>query len=89
MVISYMQVLDVHTGATFQVAFYRTIGTFIGALTSFIVRLWRRPPNDGDFQFVIIAHNNAYALVVLAVAWSLPISYFIMFSSHPQLGTVM
>ena len=36
-VISYMYVLEVHTGATLKVGFFRLAGTFIGPLFGFIV----------------------------------------------------
>ena len=36
-VISYMYVLEVHTGATLKVGFFRLLGTFIGAVTAYVV----------------------------------------------------
>jgi hypothetical protein len=37
-VLSYMYVLEVHTGATLRVGFFRMIGTFLGAVAAFVVR---------------------------------------------------
>jgi uncharacterized membrane protein YccC len=36
-VVSYMYVLEVHTGAIFRVGFFRLTGTFIGALAAYVV----------------------------------------------------
>lgn len=33
-----MYVLEVHTGATLRVGFFRMIGTFVGAVAAFVVR---------------------------------------------------
>jgi uncharacterized membrane protein YccC len=38
-VISYMYVLDLHTGATFMMGAYRLLGTFIGALAAYVVSI--------------------------------------------------
>lgn len=37
MVISFMYVIEVTTGATLRIAFYRMLGTFIGAVVGYIV----------------------------------------------------
>jgi hypothetical protein len=37
-VLSYMYVLEVHTGATLRVGLFRMIGTFSGAVAAYIVR---------------------------------------------------
>jgi uncharacterized membrane protein YccC len=36
-VVSYMYVLEVHTGAIMKIGLFRTIGTFIGAVTAYVV----------------------------------------------------
>lgn len=38
MVVSYMYVLEVHTGAILKVAVQRAIGTFIGSVAAYVVR---------------------------------------------------
>ncbi|RSH85183.1 hypothetical protein EHS25_004990 [Saitozyma podzolica] len=73
-VLSYMYVLEVHTGATLRVGFFRMIGTFLGAVAAFVCTL--------------IAHDNPYALVTLATACSVPISYTILFTTFPGVGIV-
>jgi hypothetical protein len=37
MVVSYMYVLEVHTGAILKIAVQRAIGTFLGSLAAYIV----------------------------------------------------
>lgn len=37
MVVSYMYVLEVHTGAILKIAVQRTIGTFIGSVAAYVV----------------------------------------------------
>jgi hypothetical protein len=44
MVVSYMYVLEVHTGAILKIAVQRAIGTFIGALAGYIVSRSDLPP---------------------------------------------
>ncbi|EIW69858.1 hypothetical protein TREMEDRAFT_73636 [Tremella mesenterica DSM 1558] len=75
MVISYMYVLDLHTGAIFFVGFSRLVGTFLGALIGYICTQ--------------IAHTNPYGLVVLGTVCSLGISYGIVASIWPPMFTVM
>jgi uncharacterized membrane protein YccC len=36
-VLSYMYVLDLHTGATILVGMYRLAGTFLGAVSAYVV----------------------------------------------------
>ena len=42
MVVSYMYVLEVHTGAILKIAVQRAIGTFLGSLAAYIVCFTRR-----------------------------------------------
>lgn len=72
MVVSYMFVLEDTTGAILKVGFLRGLGTFIGAIMGYVC--------------VVIAKRNAYGLVVLATACSVPISYNVLFASLPGLG---
>lgn len=44
-VLSYMYVLEVHTGATLRVGFFRMIGTFLGAVAAFVVRSFNSLPS--------------------------------------------
>jgi len=37
MVVSFMYVIEVTTGATMRIGFYRMLGTFIGAVVGYIV----------------------------------------------------
>ncbi|ORX41135.1 Fusaric acid resistance protein family-domain-containing protein [Kockovaella imperatae] len=73
-VISYTYVLETHTGATLRVGLLRLLGTFIGAVTAFILDL--------------ICRDRPWPMVVLLTACSVPLSYGILFSSIPQLPTV-
>ncbi|KAL7422678.1 hypothetical protein Q5752_001969 [Cryptotrichosporon argae] len=73
-VVSFMYVLEVTTGATLRIAFFRTCGTFVGALAAFIC--------------VKIAQGNPYALVVLGTACSIPVTYLILFTSIAPFGVV-
>jgi hypothetical protein len=43
---------------------------------------------EADAQFALIARDNPYALVTLATVISIPISYIILFTSFPGVGTV-
>ncbi|WWC65162.1 uncharacterized protein I303_107776 [Kwoniella dejecticola CBS 10117] len=73
MVVSYMFVLEDTTGAILKVGFLRGLGCLIGAVMGFVC--------------AIIAHENPYALVTLATACTVPISYHILFNtSTPGLG---
>ncbi|WWC92171.1 uncharacterized protein L201_007125 [Kwoniella dendrophila CBS 6074] len=73
MVVSYMFVLEDTTGAILKVGFLRGLGCFIGAVMGYVC--------------AIIAHDNPYALVVLATACTIPISWHILFNtSTPGLG---
>ncbi|WVW80981.1 hypothetical protein I302_102972 [Kwoniella bestiolae CBS 10118] len=73
MVVSYMFVLEDTTGAILKVGFLRGLGCFIGAVMGYVC--------------AIIAHENPYALVVLATACTIPISWHILFNtSTPGLG---
>lgn len=36
-VVSYMYVLEVHTGAIMKIGLFRTIGTFVGAVVAYVV----------------------------------------------------
>ena len=74
MVISYMFVLEVHTGATLKMGFWRMCGTFVGAVTAYV--------------FDAIAGTNPYGLVALAITASIFISYGVKFSSKFQFATV-
>ncbi|BEI85580.1 hypothetical protein CcaverHIS002_0509810 [Cutaneotrichosporon cavernicola] len=74
MVVSFMYVLEVTTGATLHVGFYRMWGTFIGAVLGYI--------------FTTIAHTNPYGLVVLCTAASVPISYGILFTEVAPMAIV-
>ncbi|KAK4684367.1 hypothetical protein P7C73_g5815, partial [Tremellales sp. Uapishka_1] len=73
-VVSFMYVLEVTTGATMRIGVYRMAGTLIGAVAGFVCTL--------------IGRNNPYALVVLAVTCSVPISYGILFSARQPLAIV-
>ncbi|OCF58481.1 hypothetical protein L486_04514 [Kwoniella mangroviensis CBS 10435] len=73
MVVSYMFVLEDTTGAILKVGFLRGLGCLIGAVVGYVC--------------AIIAHENPYALVVLATACTVPISWHILFNtSTPGLG---
>ncbi|KIR69149.1 hypothetical protein I314_00253 [Cryptococcus bacillisporus CA1873] len=72
MVVSYMFVLEDTTGAILKVGFLRGLGTLIGAIVGYVC--------------TVIAKKNAYGLVVLATACSVPISYNVLFASLPGLG---
>ncbi|WVQ95542.1 hypothetical protein IAU59_002639 [Kwoniella sp. CBS 9459] len=73
MVVSYMFVLEDTTGAILKIGFLRGLGCFIGAVTGYVC--------------AIIAHENPYALVTLATATSIPISWHILFNkTTPALG---
>ncbi|GMK54467.1 hypothetical protein CspeluHIS016_0110530 [Cutaneotrichosporon spelunceum] len=74
MVVSFMYVLEVTTGATLHIGFYRLLGTFIGAVLGYI--------------FTTIAGANAYGLVVLCTAASIPISYGILFMEVAPMAVV-
>lgn len=74
-VVSYMYVLDVHTGAILRTGFFRLIGTFIGAVAGYVC--------------IEIAHRNPYGLVALATGCSLPISWGIVTGHLPQMFTVI
>lgn len=43
MVVSFMYVIEVTTGATMRMGFYRTIGTFIGASVGYVVSTASKP----------------------------------------------
>lgn len=66
MVVSFMYVLEVTTGATLRVGFYRMCGTFLGCVTGYVC--------------VLIAHENAYGLVTLGTFFAVPISYGVCFT---------
>ncbi|WVR08501.1 hypothetical protein IAU60_005556 [Kwoniella sp. DSM 27419] len=73
MVVSYMFVLEDTTGAILKVGFLRGAGCLIGAVAGFVC--------------AVIAQGNPYALVVLATACTIPISWHILFNtSTPGLG---
>ncbi|WRT70576.1 uncharacterized protein IL334_007574 [Kwoniella shivajii] len=73
MVVSYMFVLEDTTGAILKVGFLRGLGCLIGAVMGYIC--------------AIIARENPYALVALATACTIPISWHILFNtSTPGLG---
>ncbi|WVF67982.1 hypothetical protein IAT40_002744 [Kwoniella sp. CBS 6097] len=73
MVVSYMFVLEDTTGAILKIGFLRGLGCFIGAVMGYVC--------------AIIAHENPYALVTLATASSIPISWHILFNkTTPALG---
>ncbi|OCF31748.1 hypothetical protein I316_06555 [Kwoniella heveanensis BCC8398] len=73
MVVSYMFVLEDTTGAILKIGFLRGLGCLIGAVTGYVCAL--------------IAHENPYALVTLATATSVPISWHILFNkTTPALG---
>ncbi|WWC72479.1 uncharacterized protein I206_106441 [Kwoniella pini CBS 10737] len=73
MVVSYMFVLEDTTGAILKVGFLRGLGCLIGAVVGYVC--------------AIIARENPYALVVLATACTIPISWHILFNtSTPGLG---
>ncbi|CAK9786611.1 hypothetical protein CC85DRAFT_191085 [Cutaneotrichosporon oleaginosum] len=74
MVVSFMYVLEVTTGATLLVGFYRMCGTFIGAVLGYI--------------FTKIAGANPYGLVVLCTAASVPIAYGILFTHVAPMAMV-
>lgn len=75
MVVSFMYVIEVTTGATMRVGFYRMCGTFLGCVASYVC--------------VLIANDNPYGLVALATTLAFPISYLICFTHLAPLGTVM
>nr|XP_031860189.1 uncharacterized protein CI109_004321 [Kwoniella shandongensis]KAA5527261.1 hypothetical protein CI109_004321 [Kwoniella shandongensis] len=73
MVVSYMFVLEDTTGAILKVGFLRALGCFIGAVMGFVC--------------AVIAKQNAYGLVVLATACTVPISWHVLFDANtPGLG---
>lgn len=88
-VVSYMYVLETHTGAILRVGFFRLTGTFVGAVAAYVVSSERDMLVSGaDLQCALIAHDNPYALVALAMVCAVPITYIILFTSFPGLGTV-
>jgi uncharacterized membrane protein YccC len=86
-VISYMFVLETHTGAIFRVGMFRLAGTFIGAVAAYVVSF---ACLEGKLMFkcTLIAQNNPYALVTLATVLSIPITYLILFTRYPAIGVV-
>lgn len=90
MVVSYMFVLEDTTGAILKVGFLRGLGTFIGAIMGYVVsckfRFITSSAEIAPIKCVVIAKRNAYGLVVLATACSVPISYNVLFASLPGLG---
>lgn len=66
MVVSFMYVIEVTTGATLRIGFYRMCGTFLGCVTGYVC--------------VLIAHKNPYGLVTLGTFFSIPISYGVCFT---------
>lgn len=47
-VVSYMYVMETHTGAIMRVGFFRLIGTFSGAVAAYVVSLSTRWPSCTD-----------------------------------------
>jgi len=45
-IVSYMYVLETHTGATFQIGAFRLAGTFIGAVAAYVVSLQSQTMED-------------------------------------------
>ncbi|KAL1409882.1 hypothetical protein Q8F55_003881 [Vanrija albida] len=74
MVVSFMYVLEVTTGATLRIGFYRTLGTLIGAVVGYVCTR--------------IAGTNPYGLVALATACAVPISYGVLFSHVAPMAIV-
>lgn len=66
MVVSFMYVIEVTTGATLRIGFYRMCGTFLGCVTGYVC--------------VLIAHRNPYGLVALGTFFAVPISYGVCFT---------
>jgi len=81
-----MFVLETHTGAIVKVGMFRLAGTFIGALTAYIVG--SPLATTLTSQCALIANNNPYALVTLATLLSIPISYLILLTQYPAIGVV-
>jgi hypothetical protein len=90
MVLSYVYVLDVHTGAIFRIGFFRIVGTFVGAVVAYVVSNPRCDEQilSSHAQCTLIARQNPYALVTLGTVCSIPISYVILFTTFPGVGTV-
>jgi hypothetical protein len=90
MVVSFMYVIEVTTGATLRIGFYRMLGTFIGAVVGYIVSISIRAAVVGlvNTQCVLIAGENPYGLVALSTACAVPISYCMLFTSVAPLGVI-
>lgn len=58
MVVSYLYVLEVHTGAIFRVGFFRIVGTFVGAVVAYVVS-----------YAAVSGHGRYTALIPRSLLW--------------------
>lgn len=76
LIVTYIWVLELNSGATFRIAVYRAIGTITGAIY-------------GIIAWYICAQGNRPAIALFLVLAEIPASYFILYSKRAQtLGVV-
>lgn len=108
MVITYVWVLEVNTGATFRTAYLRLVGLILRRLDALTVKNFSPVPLSVPFTRILwvpccffpniiwcfnktwsICGTNPYGLVIMVTLVDFPVTWLIINSSVPSMGTVI